>query len=122
MPGAGLLGSSEGRVVDDGVFSAGRAGFGDRGVLMIGTIGIGVGEEDDVGVADDDVELSTADDGGDDTSEEVAEGMMFGDTFHHSRAVLSTARVEKERRRCLRLAKRVSRGSKQRKRKQSSGR
>lgn len=78
IPGAGLLGSSDGRVIDDGVFRAGRAGFGDRGVLMIGTVGVGVGEDDDVGVADDEVELSTADDGGgDDASDEGGEGMMI---------------------------------------------
>ena len=35
-PGAGLLGSSEGRVADLGVLSAGSSGFGERGVRMVG--------------------------------------------------------------------------------------
>ena len=46
-PGAGLLGSSEGRVADRGVLSGGRSGFGERGAWMVGMSGwgdIAVGE------------------------------------------------------------------------------
>lgn len=75
IPGAGLRGSSEGNVADDGVFSAVRVGLGDRGVLMMGTEGIGVGEEDPVGDVDDEVEPSVTDEGGDEASDEVGEGM-----------------------------------------------
>lgn len=45
-PETGLLGSSEGRVADFTVFNAGNVGLGDRGVLMIGNDGVGVGEAD----------------------------------------------------------------------------
>ena len=40
-PGAGLRGSSEGRVADLGVLSGGRSGFGERGVCMVGRSGFG---------------------------------------------------------------------------------
>ena len=42
-PGTGLLGSSEGRVADLGVFKAGKVGFGDLGdmVLIVGVGGSG---------------------------------------------------------------------------------
>ena len=35
-PGIGLFGSSEGRVADLGVLSAGSSGFGERGVRIVG--------------------------------------------------------------------------------------
>lgn len=77
IPGAGLLGSSEGRVAVDGVFKAGRAGLGDRGVLMVGTIGVGVGEDDDTGDGDDEVERSVRVDGGDEASDDPVEDIVL---------------------------------------------
>lgn len=43
---------------------------------MMGTEGIGVGEEDAVGDVDDEVEPSVTDEGGVEASDEVGEGMM----------------------------------------------
>lgn len=82
IPGAGLLGSSEGRVADDGVFNAGSVGLGERGVLMVGIAGVGVGEDDGVGDADDESDPSVADEGGDDASDEASEGMMVRNAVH----------------------------------------
>ena len=76
IPGAGLLGSSEGNVAVDGVFKVGSVGLGDRGVLMVGTVGVGVDEDDDTGDADDDVDPSTVDESGDEASDESAVDMM----------------------------------------------
>lgn len=81
IPGAGLLGSSEGNVAVDGVFSAGSAGLGDRGALMMGTVGVGVGAVDDTGDTDDDVDPSVAVEGGDEASEEAGEVMLGGITM-----------------------------------------
>lgn len=76
IPGAGLLGSSEGNVAVDGVFSAGSVGLGDRGVLMMGTVRVGVGVVDDTGDTDDDVDSSVPVEGGDEASEEAGEVML----------------------------------------------
>ena len=86
IPGTGLLGSSEGNVADDGVFNVGNVGLGDRGVLMMGTEGVGVGEDDEVGEVDDDADLSVTDEGGDEASDEVAEGIMYWSTFDTAKA------------------------------------
>lgn len=86
IPGAGLRGSSEGNVADEGVFSAGRAGLGDRGVLMMGTEGIVVGEEDTVGDVDDEVEPSVTEDGCDEASDGVGDNMMNRSTFNAPKA------------------------------------
>ena len=51
MPGAGLLGSSEGMVADLGVLSGGSSGFGERGVSMVGRSGFGdVGDGEAEGI------------------------------------------------------------------------
>lgn len=76
IPGAGLLGSSEGNVAVAGVFKAGSVGFGDCNGLMVGIVGVGVGEEDDAGDADDEVEPPPMDVGGDEASDDSAEDMM----------------------------------------------
>lgn len=86
IPGAGLRGSSEGNVADEGVFSDGRAGLGDRGVLMMGTEGIGVGEEDTVGDVDDEVEPSVTEDGCDEASDGVGDDMMNRSTLDAPKA------------------------------------
>ena len=81
IPRAGLLGISEGKVAVEGVFKAGSDGFGEQGVLMAGMVGVGVGEDDDVGDADDESDPSVAEVGGDDASDDVAEGMMLCSAF-----------------------------------------
>lgn len=76
IPGIGLLGSSEGSVVVDGVFKAGRAGLGDRGVLMVGTVGVGVGEDDETGDGDDEADPPVTVDGGDEASDDSVEDIV----------------------------------------------
>ena len=48
-PGAGLFGSSDGSGADLGVFSAGSSGFGERGLLIVGSE---ESEEPEVGEAE----------------------------------------------------------------------
>lgn len=80
-PETGLLGSSEGRVAGFGVFSAGNVGLGDRGVLMIGNDGVGVGEADFV-------EPGSKDSAGD-GEDEAAEVMFTRCSLQLSKTVMS---------------------------------
>lgn len=77
IPGAGLRGSSDGKVAVDGVFNAGSVGLGDLGVLMVGMVGVGVVEEDeDTGDGDGEVDPPVTVEGGDEASDEAGEVMM----------------------------------------------
>lgn len=73
-PGIGLFGSSEGRVADLGVLSAGSSGFGERGVRIVGR------ESSDSEAVDDEGDSPESAEVGGEASEEVevgeAEDMM----------------------------------------------
>lgn len=93
IPGAGLRGSSDGKVAVEGVFNVGRFGLGDRGVLMVGMVGVGVGEEDDSGDWDDEVDVPVPVEGGDEASDKGGE-VMTAKLPRCSRVVLSTGQVD----------------------------
>lgn len=116
IPGAGLLGSSDGKVAVEGVFSAGRVGLGDRGVLMVGIVGAGVGEDDDTGDADDEADppVTVTVAGGDKGLGEAAEVMMASSSLKVAEACCQLNDLNRSDGNAC-GGQRVSRGSKHRK-------
>lgn len=112
IPVAGLLGSSEGSAAVDGVFNAGSVGLGDRGVLMVGAVRVDVGEDEDTGDADDEVDPPITVEGGDEASDEAAEVMLTSISLHAAMPCYQLSDLNRSDGNAC-GGQRVSRGSKQ---------